>query len=232
MLYQILSGNFNIVSVLMGILATTIIIMVILPFHELAHGFVAYKLGDDTAKRQGRLTFNPLAHINYMGAVCLLLVGFGWAEPVPVNYYRLKNPKRDMALVALAGPVANLIAAVVGELLVNLFLVIVPLSNSDTVWYSAVVVFFYYYVQVNVNLAVFNLIPLPPLDGSKILGAFLPEKAYQALLMNERNLSMILMILLVTNVIDKIMDVPCELLMSFVEMLAWLPFMPFFGSLG
>ncbi|MBQ5565979.1 MAG: site-2 protease family protein, partial [Clostridia bacterium] len=91
MLYQILSGNFNIVSVLMGILATTIIIMVILPFHELAHGFVAYKLGDDTAKRQGRLTFNPLAHINYMGAVCLLLVGFGWAEPVPVNYYRLKN---------------------------------------------------------------------------------------------------------------------------------------------
>lgn len=232
MLYQILSGNFNIVSVLMGILATTIIIMVILPFHELAHGFVAYKLGDDTAKRQGRLTFNPLAHINYMGAVCLLLVGFGWAEPVPVNYYRLKNPKRDMALVALAGPVANLIAAVVGELLVNLFLVIVPLSNSDTVWYSAVVVFFYYYVQVNVNLAVFNLIPLPPLDGSKILGAFLPEKAYQALLMNERNLSMILMILLVTNVIDKIMDVPCELLMSFVELLAWLPFMPFFGSLG
>ena len=232
MLYQILSGNFNIVSVLMGILATTIIIMVILPFHELAHGFVAYKLGDDTAKRQGRLTFNPLAHINYMGAVCLLLVGFGWAEPVPVNYYRLKNPKRDMALVALAGPVANLIAAVVGELLVNLFLLIVPLSNSDTVWYSAVVVFFYYYVQVNVNLAVFNLIPLPPLDGSKILGAFLPEKAYQALLMNERNLSMILMILLVTNVIDKIMDVPCELLMSFVEMLAWLPFMPFFGSLG
>ncbi len=232
MLYQILSGNFNIVSVLMGILATTIIIMVILPFHELAHGFVAYKLGDDTAKRQGRLTFNPLAHINYMGAVCLLLVGFGWAEPVPVNYYRLKNPKRDMALVALAGPVANLIAAVVGELLVNLFLVIVPLSNADTVWYSAVVVFFYYYVQVNVNLAVFNLIPLPPLDGSKILGAFLPEKAYQALLMNERNLSMILMILLVTNVIDKIMDVPCELLMSFVEMLAWLPFMPFFGSLG
>lgn len=232
MLYQILSGNFNIVSVLMGILATTIIIMVILPFHELAHGFVAYKLGDDTAKRQGRLTFNPLAHINYMGAVCLLLVGFGWAEPVPVNYYRLKNPKRDMALVALAGPVANIIAAVVGELLVNLFLVIVPLSNADTVWYSAVVVFFYYYVQVNVNLAVFNLIPLPPLDGSKILGAFLPEKAYQALLMNERNLSMILMILLVTNVIDKIMDVPCELLMSFVELLAWLPFMPFFGSLG
>ncbi len=232
MLYQILSGNFNIVSVLMGILATTIIIMVILPFHELAHGFVAYKLGDDTAKRQGRLTFNPLAHINYMGAVCLLLVGFGWAEPVPVNYYRLKNPKRDMALVALAGPVANIIAAVVGEMLVNLFLVIVPLSNADTVWYSAVVVFFYYYVQVNVNLAVFNLIPLPPLDGSKILGAFLPEKAYQALLMNERNLSMILMILLVTNVIDKIMDVPCELLMSFVELLAWLPFMPFFGSLG
>ena len=108
MLYSILRGDLSIGMVVMYILAVTTTVMLILPFHELAHGFIAYKLGDDTAKREGRLTLNPLYHIDYIGALCLLLVGFGWAKPVPVNMRRLNNPKRDMALVALAGPVANL----------------------------------------------------------------------------------------------------------------------------
>ena len=135
MLYQILNGNFSIVSIIMQILATLFIMIIVLPFHELAHGFAAYKLGDNTAKNQGRLTFNPLHHINYIGAVCLLLVGFGWAEPVPVNPRNFKNPRRDMAIVALAGPAANIIAAVIGVLISNIISVCVPVSVMSQQWY-------------------------------------------------------------------------------------------------
>lgn len=227
MLYQILNGNFNIVSIIMQILATLFVMMVVLPFHELAHGFAAYKLGDNTAKNQGRLTFNPLHHINYVGAVCLLLVGFGWAEPVPVDPRYFKNPKRDMALVALAGPAANIIAAIAGVLISNLISVCVPIRFADAVWYQAIEYFFSAYVSVNVSLAVFNLIPLPPLDGSKILGAFLPQQTYVKMLMNERMLSTILLVLLITDVVDKIMYYPSIALESFVYIVGSLPFLPF-----
>ena len=228
MLYSILQGGgISFLEIVMYILATLVVIAVILPFHELAHGFIAYKLGDDTAKRQGRLTFNPIAHINPMGALCLLLVGFGWAEPVPVNIYKLKNPKRDMALVALAGPVANIIAGLVGAILSILFSVLFG-SHSTSLWYEAVKYFFSYYVAVNVGLAVFNLIPLPPLDGSKILGALLPDELYKKQLMYEDKLSMVLVVLVMLGVVDKIMAVPQELLLSFVYLVAGLPFLPFF----
>ncbi len=227
MLYQILNGNYDPLSILMGIVATLFVLMIVLPFHELAHGYVAYKLGDNTAKNQGRLTFNPLHHINYIGAICLLLVGFGWAEPVPVDPRHFKNPKRDMALVALAGPCANIIAAIVGVLLSNLFTVIVPVSYMAYNWYTAVDVFFYSYISVNVSLAVFNLIPLPPLDGSKILGAFLPHDTYVKMLMNERMLSTILLVLIMTNIVDKIMYYPSIWLENLVYIIGSLPFLPF-----
>lgn len=226
MLYSILRGGVSFTQIVMYIIAMAVIITVILPFHELAHGFVAYKLGDDTAKRQGRLTLNPLAHIDPMGATCLLLVGFGWASPVPVNMNRLKNPKRDMALVALAGPVANIIAAIVGALLSNLLTVVFG-SFFGTFWFKALQYFFSYYIMVNVSLAVFNLIPLPPLDGSKILGAFLPDHIYQKQLENERTLSIILVALVMLDIVDKIVAVPNELLLTFVYFVATLPFLPF-----
>ena len=105
MLISILKGEMSLIEIVMHIAAVILVILIILPFHELAHGFIAYKLGDDTAKKAGRLTFNPLHHIDYVGALCLILVGFGWADPVPVNPYNLKNPKRDMAFVALAGQI-------------------------------------------------------------------------------------------------------------------------------
>ena len=229
MLYSILysGGNINFLQIVMHIVAVLVVITVILPFHELAHGFVAYKLGDDTAKNMGRLTFSPLAHINPMGALCLLLVGFGWAEPVPVNMHRLKNPKRDMALVALAGPVANLIAALVGALLNNLLTVLLYSSFYDASWFNAIQFFFEYYISVNVGLAVFNLIPLPPLDGSKILGAFLPDDIYEKQLMNEGKLSMILVVLIMLGIVDKILTIPDTFMLSFVYFLASLPFRPF-----
>ncbi|MBQ1546017.1 MAG: site-2 protease family protein [Clostridia bacterium] len=229
MLYSILysGGDINFLEIVMGILATLVTIAVILPFHELAHGFVAYKLGDNTAKRQGRLTFDPIAHIDPKGALCLLLVGFGWAKPVPVNMYNLKKPKRDMALVALAGPMANLIAALVGALLGNLVAVLFAQKFYDAFLYQAVMFFFEYYVSVNVGLAAFNLIPLPPLDGSKILGALLPDDLYEKQLMYEDRLAILLVVLVMAGVVDKLMSVPHSLLLNLVYTLAYLPFKPF-----
>ena len=202
--------------VIMYILAVTTTVMLILPFHELAHGFIAYKLGDDTAKREGRLTLNPLYHIDYIGALCLLLVGFGWAKPVPVNMRRLNNPKRDMALVALAGPVANLLAAFAGAILMTVFIVIGLKTNMNDTVYDLIIGFFSYYIQVNVGLAVFNLIPLPPLDGSKILGAFLPTELYVKQLEYERYLSFALIALIMLDVIDKIIGVPIALIDNWI----------------
>ena len=229
MLYSILysGGKINFLEIVMHILAVMIIIFVVLPFHELAHGFIANKLGDDTAKRQGRLTFNPLQHVDPIGALCLFLVGFGWARPVPVNMYKLRHPKRDMALVALAGPVANLIAALIGALLTDLLVVATPLRFSDAVWFQALDFFFEYYVSVNISLAVFNLIPLPPLDGSKILGAFLSDELYQKQLENEQKLSWILIALIIFGIVDKIMAVPTSVLTVLIYRLASLPFLPF-----
>ncbi len=216
MLYSILRGDLSIGMVIMYILAVTTTVMLILPFHELAHGFIAYKLGDDTAKREGRLTLNPLYHIDYMGALCLLLVGFGWAKPVPVNMRRLNNPKRDMALVALAGPVANLLAAFAGAILMTVFIVIGLKTNMNDTVYDLIIGFFSYYIQVNVGLAVFNLIPLPPLDGSKILGAFLPTELYVKQLEYERYLSFALIALIMLDVIDKIIGVPIALIDNWI----------------
>lgn len=227
MLYSILQGDLSISSVLMHILAVTVIVMLILPFHEVAHGYIAYKLGDDTAKKEGRLTLNPLHHIDYIGALCLLLVGFGWANPVPVNPYNLKNPRRDMAFVALAGPVANLIAALVGAILEMIVSVILVKTGA----YGAmelVEAFFDYYVSVNVGLAVFNLIPLPPLDGSKILGAFLPTEAYVKMMRNERTLSIILIACVWLGVISKIVYYPTIWLEKLIYFIAYLPVNLFF----
>ena len=220
MLYSILRGELSMGMVFMYILAVTLTVVLILPFHELAHGFIAYKLGDDTAKREGRLTLNPLYHIDYVGALCLLLVGFGWAKPVPVNMRRLKNPKRDMAVVALAGPVANLIAALAGTLLMTVFVIIGYKTNMNDTIYDLILGFFGYYIQVNVGLAVFNLIPLPPLDGSKILGAFLPTELYVKQLEYERYLSIGLLVLIWIGIVDKIIGVPTASLVSLLYKMA------------
>lgn len=155
------------------VVSIVFVILCILPLHEFAHGWVANKLGDPTAKLAGRLTLNPLASVDPVGTVALILFGFGWAKPVPVDSRYFKKPRRDVALTALAGPVSNLLAALVGAFFVTLLIAFAP-ANGVTQFLLNML---YYYVVVNISLAVFNLIPLPPLDGSRIVGAFLSSRA-------------------------------------------------------
>ena len=125
LLTMIRSGNMDIISIIVYIISSLMVIFLVMPLHEWAHGFIANKLGDRTAKLQGRLTLNPLAHIDYLGAAMILLIGFGWAKPVPVDPRYFKKPKRDMALTALAGPVSNLLAAIVSGLIFNIIMTLI-----------------------------------------------------------------------------------------------------------
>ena len=187
-------------AVLAQVISVLVIIFLILPFHELAHGFVANKLGDPTAKYNGRLTFNPLASVDIMGALFLLLFGFGWAKPVPVNPNNFKNPRRDMALTALAGPVANIIAALAGSLV---FWILYAAVGFTGIVMGFLRVFLMYYVMVNMSLAVFNLLPIPPLDGSRILSAFLPRRLLEPYYKHQNTIIMIFFMLLFLGVFSR-----------------------------
>ncbi|MCS5640669.1 MAG: site-2 protease family protein [Candidatus Marinimicrobia bacterium] len=134
-------------------------------FHEFAHAWVAYKLGDPTAKQSGRLTLNPLAHLDPMGSLMILIIGFGYAKPVPVDARYLKNPRTDMMKVAFAGPAANLLLAFVGGTIIRAHIV-----------GGSLILMLYLFTQINIMLAVFNMIPIPPLDGSQIFSGLMVRK--------------------------------------------------------
>lgn len=142
-------------------------------FHEFSHAYSAYKLGDETAYRMGRLTLHPLAHLDPMGTLMILFVGFGWAKPVPVNPINLENPRSGMMIIAGAGPASNLLLALIGGVCIRLFINpngVIGFSASDTL-----LQLLYYFTYVNIALAVFNLIPIPPLDGSQIFSGLLSK---------------------------------------------------------
>lgn len=157
-----------------------LIVFTILPIHEFSHGYAARKLGDNTALIAGRLTLNPLAHVDPMGAILLLIFGFGWAKPVPVNPRNFKNYRRDMALTAFAGPLSNficaLIAIFVSRVLENVAALTVTTVRTLNIFEFALFAI-QYFAMINLSLAIFNLIPVEPLDGSRILSYFLPPKA-------------------------------------------------------
>ena len=169
-----------------------------LTVHESCHGLAAYGLGDPTAKRQHRLSLNPLRHIDWFGLAMMVVAGFGWAKPVPVNPNYFKNPKRGMALTALAGPVSNFLLALVLLLGVRIFWV----SAAGSTW----MMFLVETAILSIGLGVFNLIPVPPLDGSKVLFAVLPDRAYDFVLRYERIGVLLLWVLVFADVGVAVMD--------------------------
>ena len=211
MLDIIRGGNFSILNVIIYLISTAAVIFITLPIHEWAHGFAATRLGDPTPKWQGRLSFNPLAHLDPIGAISILLFGFGWAKPVQINPRYFKNVKTGMAITALAGPLANLIMAFVSVLLGCGILVV--FDKTGLLLFYFISLFFAFVANINISLAVFNLIPIPPLDGSRLLGVILPDRIYYRIMQYERYLFYIVLLLLATNVLT----IPLSILSGFVK---------------
>lgn len=203
-----------ILSILLGLIPSLLCITL----HELSHGFVAYRLGDDTAKSRGRLTLNPLKHLDPMGLLMMLVFHVGWAKPVPVNMYRFKNPKRGMAVTALAGPTSNLLIAVVFMLLYGA--AYIPLGRSAVGGYFLQMI--QLTVIISIGLAVFNFLPLPPLDGSKVLFSLMSDESYYKLMRYERYGGIVMLILVATGVLGKPLSIAIDAVYSWLVPLAQL----------
>ena len=175
-------------------------VLITLTVHEYAHAYAAYKMGDPTAKNLGRLTLNPLKHLDPFGALCMLFLRFGWAKPVPINARNFKNPRRGFAISALAGPLTNLIiaffSAPITLILYKLLTSLVTSGNLNDFTFSLTyntLLFFEFFYLINLGIAIFNLIPVPPLDGSRILGLLLPPKHYFTIMRHERTIYYVLL---------------------------------------
>ena len=160
-------------------------VLIALTFHEYAHAYVANMYGDDTAKQSGRLTLNPLKHLDPLGTIMIFLVHFGWAKPVPVNPNRLKNPKKDMLWISAAGPLANMVLALISGILLRLLFTMAQAPDQHSVM-GLLIFMVFMSLQINLALAIFNILPIAPLDGSKILSGLLPDNYREIIYFLER----------------------------------------------
>lgn len=181
------------------IIQTLIAVLVAITFHEFAHGYASYKMGDPTPKETGRLSLNPFKHLDFLGTICLMIVHFGWAKPVQVNPYYYKNRKKGMVIVALAGPMMNFLIMSISIFIMGVILKVTGGYGGDFIIF--VFDLFSLLAVINLSLGVFNLIPIPPLDGSKIVGAILPEDKYFKYMRFERFGYFLLLIVLYFDVL-------------------------------
>ena len=207
-----------------GVWQTAVLVaasLLCITFHETCHGLAAYRLGDNTAKHMGRLSLNPLKHVDLMGLIMMALFRFGWAKPVPVDMRNFKNPKAGMALTALAGPVSNVVLAYAAVVLCNFVMFLADRLGST--WLLLALAQFFVYVEIiSAGLAVFNVFPIPPLDGSKVLFALLSDRAYDRLMRYEKYGMGLLMALLVTGAIDRPLGAMRDWLLTWLNSLgAW-----------
>ena len=208
MLRNLLSGG-DPKAFIIQLLLSLPIILLSLSLHETAHAIAANKLGDPTAKNLGRITLNPIKHLDPIGFICMVLCGFGWANPVPINSRYFKKPRRDMAISAAAGPLSNVLLAFIFALLLKISYMVLPsMITTDTAleFANILVTFLSIGVSLNITLAVFNLLPVPPLDGSRMLYVFLPPKQYFGVMKYERYISLGIMLLLLIGVLDPVIS--------------------------
>lgn len=217
------SGDF--MSAIIYVASRAFVVFCCLPIHELAHAIIADKCGDDTARLKGRLTIDPFAHLDIFGTIMIFLFGIGYAKPVPVNPAKLKHPRRDMALISLAGPVANLLMSFIS---ITIYYAIVAFFDVENNIVDVLATFFYIAASVNSALAIFNLFPIPPLDGSKIFSAILPDKIYFKIMQYDRYIMIGLMVLLFTGVLDGVITF---LSSGLLNIISFIPFI-IFGALS
>ncbi|MBR5873002.1 MAG: site-2 protease family protein [Oscillospiraceae bacterium] len=178
-----------------------IIALIALPIHECAHGYAAYRMGDNTAVRQGRLTLNPLAHFDPIGTLAIILFGFGWAKPVPINPLNFENPKKGMMLSSLAGPLSNIGLALVAMVLYKISYIPAVMGVSGA-FFETIQTFLLLMISINITLGVFNLIPIPPLDGSRIATYFLPQRIYFKIMQYENIIFIVFLVALWFGIFD------------------------------
>lgn len=219
MLFNLFQG-YSGIELIVLLFARVFAVFCSLPIHEYAHALVAVKLGDNTPKNQGRLTINPIAHLDIIGTMMIIFVGFGYAKPVPVNARNFKNPKGGMALTALAGPLANVLMAAIFILLMH----ITSLFDTSKVLIMAVNYFALYAATINISLAVFNLIPIPPLDGSRVLQLMIPDRYYYNLMKYERYIIIIVFVLILTGILNRPLVFLSGKLFELLNFIIGLPF--------
>lgn len=221
LLSAVFSGSM--LTIVVTVVAAVFLVFISIPLHELAHGYAAYKLGDKSVKATGQLSLNPLDHIDLVGAVMIALIGFGWGKPCHVNSNYFKNPKKDLALVAAAGPISNIL---LGWIFIFIYVLLESVAPGfmGLVIGQAVGIFLYTTAQISVWLGVLNLLPIPMFDGFTILQAFLKPEVEEKIYQNQGMISIIIIILLFSRILTVPIEFISNLLMKFFFFVSALPF--------